>query len=152
MNEWLISELFEAFGYLASFFSEDRGLVFFCVYVYILMIGFISVELVCLIFYGMVNMVDENVELMMVFVNSFAVVDVIAACAFGLRFVLGMSMIYVLLVYEFCLCVIVMCLLCEVVCIFCVFVFWCKWNYVCGDVKITSRFIEFCKVVFSRAR
>ena len=151
-NEWSIEELSEALGHLASLSPEDRGLVLFCVHAHIPTIGFISAELACLTLYGTANTVDENVELTTALVNSLAAADVIAACASGPRPVLGMSMTHALPAYELCSRAIAMCSLREVVRTSRALVFWCKWNHARGDPKTTSRLIELCKVVLSRAR
>ena len=151
-NEWSISELSEALGHLASLSPEDRGLVLFCAHAHIPTIGFISAELACLTLYGTVNTVDENVELTTALVNSLAAADVIAACASGPRPVLGMSMTHASPAYELCSRAIAMCPLREVVRTSRALVFWCKWNHARGDAKTTSRLIELCKVVLSRAR
>ena len=151
-NEWSIEELSEALGHLASLSPEDRGLVLFCVHAHIPTIGFISAELACLTLYGTANTVDENVELTTALVNSLAAADVIAACASGPRPVLGMSMTHALPAYELCSRAIAMCPLREVVRTSRALVFWCKWNHARGDPKTTSRLIELCKVVLSRAR
>jgi nucleolar pre-ribosomal-associated protein 1 len=99
-----------------------------------------------------VNTVDENVELTTALVNSLAAADVIAACASGPRPVLGMSMTHASPAYELCSRAIAMCPLREVVRTSRALVFWCKWNHARGDAKTTSRLIELCKVVLSRAR
>ena len=151
-NEWSIEELSEALGHLASLSPEDRGLVLFCVHAHIPTIGFISAELACLTLYGTANTVDENVELTTALVNSLAAADVIAACASGPRPVLGMSMTHASPAYELCSRAIAMCPLREVVRTSRALVFWCKWNHARGDPKTTSRLIELCKVVLSRAR